>query len=312
MRLLLLLTISSLLLSCNNKTSKPVEQHAYTNALIHETSPYLLQHAHNPVDWNAWNDETLDKAVQENKLMLISIGYAACHWCHVMERESFQDSTIAKKMNDKFINIKVDREERPDIDQVYMNAVQLMTGSGGWPLNVIALPDGRPVWGGTYFPKEEWSQVLNQVATLYEEDPAKMIEYASKLEAGIKGLDLVEVNTNTPVFTKEELKSAVKAWSASFDLEAGGYKRPQKFMMPDNYEYLLRYAYQNNDQDVLSYVKLTLNKMAYGGIYDHVGGGFARYATDTQWHIPHFEKMLYDNAQLVSLYAKAYKAFTNH
>ena len=307
MRLSLLLLLSILLLSCNNKTSKPVETHQYTNDLIHESSPYLLQHAHNPVNWNAWNEETLAQAKKENKLLLISIGYAACHWCHVMERESFQDSIVASIMNDKFINVKVDREERPDIDQVYMNAVQLMTGSGGWPLNVIALPDGRPVWGGTYFSKEEWSQILNQVSTLYQEDPKKMIEYATKLEAGIKGLDLVEVNTDEPIFTKKDLETALNNWKESFDHDYGGYKRSQKFMMPDNYDFLLRYAFQNNDKELMNYVELTLDKMAFGGVYDHVGGGFSRYATDTKWHVPHFEKMLYDNAQLVSLYSNAYK-----
>lgn len=286
-----------------------MEEHQYTNALINETSPYLLQHAHNPVNWNAWNDQTLAQAKKENKLMLISVGYAACHWCHVMERESFQDSIVAKVMNEKFVNIKVDREERPDVDQVYMNAVQLMTGSGGWPLNVIALPDGRPVWGGTYFSKEDWKKVLEQVSTLYQDDPAKMIEYATKLEAGIKGLDLIEVNTSEPEFNQEELITALDNWRTSFDHSYGGYNRSQKFMMPNNYDYLLRYAFQNKDTTLMNYVELTLDKMAYGGVYDHVGGGFSRYATDTKWHIPHFEKMLYDNAQLVSLYANAYKVF---
>lgn len=288
-----------------------MEEHQYTNALINETSPYLLQHAHNPVNWNAWNDETLAQAKKENKLMLISVGYAACHWCHVMERESFQDSIVANIMNEKFVNIKVDREERPDVDQVYMNAVQLMTGSGGWPLNVIALPDGRPVWGGTYFSKDDWKKVLEQVSSLYEEDPSKMIEYATKLEAGIKGLDLIEVNTNEPEFSQEELVTALNNWRQSFDHNYGGYNRSQKFMMPNNYDYLLRYAFQNKDTTLMNYVELTLDKMAYGGVYDHVGGGFSRYATDTKWHIPHFEKMLYDNGQLVSLYANAYKVFKN-
>ena len=173
----------------------------YTNHLIHETSPYLLQHAHNPVDWHPWNQETLDLAKKENKMLLISIGYAACHWCHVMEHESFEDSTVAAVMNKHFINVKVDREERPDVDQVYMNAVQLLTGRGGWPLNCIALPDGRPVWGGTYFPKENWIKAIEQVAELYKKDPEKLDDYAANLTEGIKQSGLISLNENAPDFT---------------------------------------------------------------------------------------------------------------
>ena len=287
------------------------EEHQYTNALINETSPYLLQHAHNPVNWNPWNDSTLEKAKKENKLILISVGYAACHWCHVMERESFQDSIVADLMNNNFINIKVDREERPDVDQVYMNAVQIMTGSGGWPMNVVALPDGRPVWGGTYFPKDNWQQALTQVSELYKNEPQRLYEYASKLEQGIKGLDLIEVNTEEPNFVQEDHKNALKEWEVSFDHTMGGYKKAPKFMMPNNYHYLLRNAFQNDDTQLLDYVNLTLTKMAYGGVYDHIGGGFARYSTDLKWHVPHFEKMLYDNGQLVSLYSDAYKINQN-
>ena len=281
-------------------------EHRYTNALVNETSPYLLQHAHNPVNWNPWNDATLAKAKSENKLMLISVGYAACHWCHVMEHESFEDSIVATTMNTNFINIKVDREERPDVDQVYMNAVQLMTGSGGWPLNVIALPDGRPVWGGTYFKKEQWIDALEQISKIYNTQPEKLYEYAEKLTQGITEMDMVVSNTNAPEFTKALAESALKTWSQQFDSKKGGLNRAPKFMMPNNYHYLLRYAFQNNDKELMDYVKTTLDNMAYGGIYDHVGGGFSRYSVDAKWHIPHFEKMLYDNAQLVSLYADAY------
>ncbi len=281
-------------------------EHPYTNELVHETSPYLLQHAHNPVDWKPWNSTALDQAKKENKLIIVSIGYAACHWCHVMEHESFEDPEVAKIMNASYINIKVDREERPDVDQVYMSAVQLMTGSGGWPLNVVTLPDGRPVWGGTYFPKGNWVDALKQIADLYKKQPEKLIEYADKLEQGIKAVDFIETNTDEISFKKEDLASAVKKWSQHFDHQKGGTKRVPKFMMPNNYQFLLRYAHQSNDQQVLDHVKNTLTKIAFGGIYDHVGGGFARYSTDAKWHVPHFEKMLYDNAQLTSLYADAY------
>ncbi|MFK2819398.1 thioredoxin domain-containing protein [Flavobacteriaceae sp. LMIT009] len=280
--------------------------HKYTNDLINETSPYLLQHAHNPVNWKAWNDESLAEAKETNKLILISVGYAACHWCHVMERESFEDSLVAQVMNDNFINIKVDREERPDVDQVYMNAVQLLTGSGGWPLNVVALPDGRPVWGGTYFQKEQWMSALNQIVKVYNDEPEKLKQYANQLEEGIKSLDVVNLNTNEAVFTSEFVEKAVTTWSQDFDHDKGGAKRAPKFMMPNNLHFLMRKAYQNNDTALQTYVNNSLTKIAYGGVYDHIGGGFSRYSVDDKWHVPHFEKMLYDNAQLVSLYSDAY------
>ncbi|NNC69558.1 MAG: thioredoxin domain-containing protein, partial [Flavobacteriaceae bacterium] len=280
--------------------------HKYTNDLVNETSPYLLQHAHNPVNWKPWNESTLKEAKDSKKLILISIGYAACHWCHVMEHESFEDSLVAQVMNQNFINIKVDREERPDVDQVYMNAVQLMTGRGGWPLNVIALPDGRPVWGGTYFKKQDWMNVLNQISGIYEESPDQLYEYAAKLEEGIKSMDLVNLNTDEAVFKKDTIAKAIEKWSESFDTKKGGLNRAPKFMMPNNYHFLLRYAHQNDDDKLLEYVTTTLTKMAYGGVYDQVGGGFSRYSVDDKWHVPHFEKMLYDNAQLVSLYSDAY------
>ena len=294
-----------LIIGCKGQNSESMK-HPYTNALVNETSPYLLQHAHNPVDWNAWNETTLEKAKTENKLILISVGYAACHWCHVMEHESFEDSIVAQVMNKSFINIKVDREERPDVDQVYMNAVQLMTGSGGWPLNVIALPDGRPVWGGTYFKKEQWMDALEQISKLYADNPEKLQDYADKLEEGIKSLDVVQLNTDEPVFDKPFIQNAIKSWSKQFDKNQGGMNKAPKFMMPNNYHFLLRYAYQNNDTELLDFVNLTLKKMAYGGVFDQIGGGFSRYSVDAKWHVPHFEKMLYDNGQLVSLYTDAY------
>ncbi|RED48673.1 thioredoxin domain-containing protein [Seonamhaeicola aphaedonensis] len=281
-------------------------KYKYTNDLINETSPYLLQHAHNPVDWKTWKNNVLAKAKAEKKLILVSIGYSACHWCHVMEHESFEDDLVASVMNKNYINIKVDREERPDVDQVYMNAVQIMTGSGGWPLNVVALPDGRPVWAGTYFPKNQWINILEQISKLYLEQPDKLYTQADKVEKGLKSIDVIKTNTDQPKFDIEFIESAVKKWSFMFDHKLGGLNRAPKFMIPNNYHFLLRYAYQNNNQELLDYVNLTLTKMAYGGLYDQVGGGFSRYSVDEKWHVPHFEKMLYDNAQLVSLYADAY------
>ncbi len=195
-----------------------------SNDLIHETSPYLLQHAYNPVNWKAWNSETLELAKKENKLIVISVGYSACHWCHVMEEESFENDSIAKIMNDNFINIKVDREERPDVDQVYMNAVQLMTGSGGWPLNCIALPDGRPIYGGTYFTKDQWSKVLSSISKLYKEEPQKAIEFAENLTKGIQESQLITLNKETPTFIKNEVISSVNFWKNQVDTIYGGFK----------------------------------------------------------------------------------------
>ncbi len=299
-----------ILISCKGQNTKPME-HQFTNDLINETSPYLLQHAHNPVDWKAWNEKTLAKAKAENKLILISVGYSACHWCHVMEHESFEDTLVAQVMNANFINIKIDREERPDVDQVYMNAVQLMTGSGGWPLNAVALPDGRPVWGGTYFKKDQWMNALNQISKLYKEQPEKLKEYADKLEQGIKAMDMVSLNTDEPVFEEEFVEEAVKKWSKQFDNVYGGTNPAPKFMKPNSYHFLLRYAHQTKNEKLKEYVNLTLKKIAYGGVFDQLGGGFSRYSVDKKWHVPHFEKMLYDNGQLVSLYADAYLVTKN-
>ena len=306
--ILIVLILSITIFSCNSSKKDILDiQHQYTNELINETSPYLLQHAHNPVNWRAWNSETLQKAKEEKKLMVISIGYSACHWCHVMEKESFEDSTVAVTMNKHFVAVKVDREERPDVDQIYINAVQLMTGSAGWPLNVITLPDGRPVWGGTYFKKDAWINSLEKIEKIYQENPQKLIDYATQLEEGIKSMDLISVNTNELNFTNFPSDSIVEKWSDSFDYKYGGPNRSPKFMMPNNLEYLLRHGIQYNNEKLLNYVYVTLDQIAYGGVYDHVGGGFARYSTDSRWHVPHFEKMLYDNAQLVSLYSKAYQ-----
>tara|TARA_R110002167_G_scaffold58974_13_gene167030 strand:- start:3221 stop:5257 length:2037 start_codon:yes stop_codon:yes gene_type:complete len=280
--------------------------HAFTNDLIHETSPYLLQHAHNPVNWEAWGPEVLARAKKEDKLLLISIGYAACHWCHVMEHECFEDEAVAKVMNDYFINIKIDREERPDVDHIYMDALQMMTGSGGWPLNIVALPDGRPFWGATYVQKANWMKVLEQLSELYRNDPGKVTDYAEDMATGIKAINLMEHNEAAVLFNQDQLHDVVKEWSAYFDTYLGGYKRAPKFMMPVNLNFLLHYGTVYQDDAILAYVHTTLTRMAWGGIFDHVGGGFSRYSVDAKWHVPHFEKMLYDNGQLISLYAQAY------
>ena len=281
------------------------------NELSKETSPYLLQHAGNPVHWKAWNPDTLALAKSENKLIIISIGYSACHWCHVMEHESFEDDEVAQTMNAHFISIKIDREERPDIDAVYMKAVQLMTGHGGWPMNVVALPDGRPVWGGTYFPKKDWINILEQLQELYKINPEKLTDYAEKLHAGIESISLVRTKKQQGNLSQEILIPLIEKWKKSFDWEFGGMARAPKFMMPNNYQFLMRYGHQQQDSQLLDFVDLTLTKMAYGGLFDTIDGGFSRYSVDMRWHVPHFEKMAYDNGQLMSLYADAFKRTSN-
>jgi len=282
---------------------------AHTNRLAQESSPYLLQHAHNPVDWYPWGEEAFAKARAENKLMLVSIGYSSCHWCHVMERECFENEDVAAVMNANFVCIKVDREERPDVDQVYMSAVQLMTGRGGWPLNCFALADGRPVYGGTYFPQQQWLQVLNELHNTWQRDPNKVAEHATLLHQGVVAQSIVEAADEDTEFQRADLNTMVEAWRLQMDHVDGGPDKAPKFPMPNNYEFLLRYAWITDDADLKKHVELTLDKMALGGIYDQVGGGFSRYSTDALWKAPHFEKMLYDNAQLVSLYSQAYQAF---
>ncbi|MBK8499827.1 MAG: thioredoxin domain-containing protein [Flavobacteriales bacterium] len=280
-----------------------------TNRLAKESSPYLLQHARNPVDWYPWGDEAFAKAREENKLVLVSIGYSSCHWCHVMERECFEDATIAQLMNDHYVCVKVDREERPDVDQVYMAAVQLITGQGGWPLNCFALPDGRPVYGGTYFPPPQWTRVLTDLHTTWKSDPDRVVKHAEQLRQGVVRSMLLEPADEAAAFERRTLDAMVHRWSLEFDTTHGGSDRVPKFPMPNNYEFLLRYAHLSGNKNVLHHVELTLDRMALGGICDQVGGGFARYSTDALWKVPHFEKMLYDNAQLVSLYSQAYQAF---
>jgi len=276
------------------------------NRLANATSPYLLQHANNPVNWYPWGAEALQKAREENKLILVSIGYSACHWCHVMEHESFEDEAVAAVMNEYFVCIKVDREERPDVDQVYMAAVQLMSGRGGWPLNCICLPDQRPIYGGTYFRKNDWTSLLFNLADFYKQKPDQAVEYAERLTSGIQQYENIPFITEQPEYTKDDLKLIVDNWEKYFDTVEGGMGSAPKFPMPNNWQFLMRYAHLMKDEKIAGQVKLTLHKMAYGGIYDHIGGGFARYAVDGVWHVPHFEKMLYDNGELISLYAEAY------
>lgn len=285
---------------------------SFTNSLIKETSPYLLQHAHNPVNWHPFSAKIFEIAKAENKPILISIGYSACHWCHVMEHESFEDSEVAKIMNENFINIKVDREERSDVDMLYMQAVQLMTGRGGWPLNCFVLPDGRPFYGGTYFRKTQWIEVLNNLINLYKLESNKVLEYAEALTNGIKQAELISTsNKIDTLLTKELIQLSVKKWKTQLDEEHGGPNKAPKFPMPCNYQFLLRYAILEKDNTLLNQVNLTLKKMAFGGIYDQLHGGFSRYSTDIIWKVPHFEKMLYDNAQLISLYTEAFNLTKN-
>ncbi len=277
------------------------------NALQYATSPYLLQHRNNPVNWYPWTDDALKLAVLQNKLLIISIGYSACHWCHVMEHESFEDEAVAEVMNLHFVSIKIDREERPDIDQIYMNAAMLLNGQGGWPLNVIALPDGKPIYAGTYFPKQQWMQLLDYFALLYKKEPQKLIEQAAQITNGVHKFDTIPLNTKEQNINSQLQEIAWQHWRIKIDYEWGGAKGAPKFMMPNNYEYLLRYVKQSENKDVANALKITLKKMAFGGLYDVVGGGFARYSVDAFWKIPHFEKMLYDNGQLLSVYAQAYQ-----
>ena len=276
------------------------------NKLANSSSPYLLQHANNPVNWYPWGAEALQKAKDENKLIIVSIGYSACHWCHVMEHESFEDESVAAVMNEYFVCIKVDREERPDVDQIYMSAVQLISGRGGWPLNCICLPDQRPIYGGTYYKKEDWSSILFNLADFYKTKRQEAVEYAERLTQGIQQYETLDLITDPQEYDSTTLKPIIDNWKQYLDRVEGGLGKAPKFMMPNNWQFLIRYAHLFQDDEVAGLAKLTLKKMVWGGIYDHIGGGFARYAVDAVWHVPHFEKMLYDNAQLISLYSEAY------
>jgi uncharacterized protein len=284
---------------------------SHTNDLINESSPYLLQHAHNPVNWYPWSDKALQKAKAENKMLIISIGYAACHWCHVMEHESFEDEEVARIMNENFICIKVDREERPDVDQVYMTAAQLITGRGGWPLNAMALADGRPFYAGTYFPKDKWMNMLAYFVDQQQKQPEALQKSAEQVTKGIHATEHVTFKENGKIFSLNDLDKQFETWKPNIDFVRGGENRAPKFPMPSAWVYLLHYFYLSKNEEALKAATVTLDNMALGGIYDHLQGGFARYSTDANWHVPHFEKMLYDNAQLATLYAHAYQLTKN-
>ena len=282
----------------------------HTNRLVNETSPYLLQHAHNPVDWYPWGDEAFRKAKIENKPVLLSIGYSACHWCHVMEHESFENEKIAALMNDLFVSIKVDREERPDLDEIYMNAVQMLTGRGGWPMTVFLTPEGKPFYGGTYFPPEDrqgmpgFPRILTGVAQAYREKPQDVERSVEQILSALKRMS--ESHESKATFSPDAIAESAEQISRAYDSDHGGLGRAPKFPNAGVYELFLRYYHQSKNQRFLEMVTHTLTKMAQGGIYDHLGGGFHRYSVDERWLVPHFEKMLYDNAQLLRIYAQLY------
>jgi uncharacterized protein len=282
----------------------------HTNRLIHETSPYLLQHAHNPVDWYPWGNDAFEKAKSENKPILLSIGYSACHWCHVMERESFEDEKIAALMNELFVSIKVDREERPDLDEIYMNAVQMLTGRGGWPMTVFLTPDGKPFYGGTYFPPDDrqgmpgFPRILAGVAQAYRERPQDIDKSVGQILTALQRM--AQSTATERKLSQEVIPEGADQIARAYDSENGGLGRAPKFPNVGVYELFLRQFRHSRNQRFLEMVSHTLTKMAEGGIYDHLGGGFHRYSVDEKWLVPHFEKMLYDNAQLVRIYAQLY------
>ncbi len=283
------------------------------NKLINATSPYLLQHAHNPVHWYEWGAEALEKAKKEDKPILVSIGYSSCHWCHVMERESFENNDIAQIMNEYFVCMKVDREERPDIDQIYMEAVQVMGLNGGWPLNVFLTPDQKPFYGGTYFPPPNWSQLLLQINKAFQQNRKEVNTSADELAKHIGVSDLQRFGQSPAEggFQFADLDLMFNKLEPKFDKVWGGMDRAPKFVMPTIWLFLLRYYAITKNERALELVNLTLTKMASAGLYDQIGGGFSRYSVDGEWFAPHFEKMLYDNAQLLSLYSEAYAITKN-
>ena len=290
----------------------PMSRRAHTNGLIHSKSPYLLQHAHNPVDWHPWTSEALEKAMREDKPIFLSIGYSACHWCHVMERESFENKEIAELMNKYFVSIKVDREERPDLDEVYMTAVQMMTGQGGWPLSVFLTPDLKPFFGGTYWPPEDrygragFKRVLTAVAQAYRNDREKIVSASRRISEALNETAVPAAGTGKPL-SDDLIKETVKELASAFDPRWGGFGGAPKFPSAPSIHLLLRHYRRTGEKNALNMAVLTLDQMARGGMYDHLGGGFHRYSVDERWLVPHFEKMLYDNAQLATLYAEACK-----
>ncbi len=278
------------------------------NQLKNSNSPYLKQHADNPVNWYEWGNEALSKAKNENKPILLSIGYSSCHWCHVMAHESFEDEAVASIMNEKFVNIKLDREERPDIDQIYMDAIQAMGLNGGWPLNVFLTPDQKPFYGGTYFPKDNWIGLLNSVSEAFIQNKDQILNSAEKFtqNLNIKLSEKYKIDKGNSLLMRH-LQLGVETLSTRFDYKWGGIKKAPKFPMPSIWKFLLLYSKHNKEDHLLDFTTFTLDKIESGGIYDQIGGGFARYSVDGEWHVPHFEKMLYDNGQLISLYSLGYQ-----
>lgn len=284
--------------------------HQHTNHLITESSPYLLQHAHNPVDWHPWSDKALQAAKVQDKPILVSIGYSACHWCHVMERESFEDKVVATYMNEHFINIKIDREERPDLDHIFMDAVQAIAGNGGWPLNVFLTPDGLPFYGGTYFPpvksfnRPSWYDVLYSMKDAWNTRRQEVEQQALTLLGHLQTANSFGITkshqNDPPLFTKRDSNAIAENLLRSADIVNGGFGKAPKFPQTFSIEALLQYFHHFNDSTSLQHAEFSLSKMLNGGIYDHLAGGISRYSTDEQWLVPHFEKMLYDNALLIS------------
>ncbi len=291
----------------------------YTNHLIKETSPYLLQHAHNPVEWYPWGEEALQKAIEEDKPILVSIGYAACHWCHVMERESFENESVAQLMNQYFINIKIDREERPDLDHIYMDAVQAISGAGGWPLNVFLTPDKKPFFGGTYYPPERasnrtsWTAIIQGIHQGWTERKSQIIDQANSLTEHLAKSNLFGnlKTTEEQVFTTSNAALLATTILQAADTKWGGFGKAPKFPQTFVIQYLLQHSFYTGDQSCLDQALLSIDKMLWGGIYDQVGGGLARYSTDNEWLVPHFEKMLYDNALFLNVLSEAYQV-TGH
>ena len=288
---------------------KFVYMEAQANSLIHETSPYLLQHAHNPVAWMPWGEEALSLARALDKPILVSIGYSACHWCHVMERESFEDKDLASMMNEYLVCIKVDREERPDVDGVYMDALQAMGLQGGWPLNVFLTPDQKPFYGGTYFPPAQWAQVLRGINRAWRDKREDILKSAEGITGHLQQSELQKygLSVQARAFDPDFYRSLMQGLVAKFDKERGGMQRAPKFPMPCIWDFVVQSLQFQAHDEAMEQLELTLDEMAYGGIYDQIGGGFARYSVDAEWHVPHFEKMLYDNGQLLSLYARGYR-----
>ncbi len=293
------------------QTPSPEANHSagdsFTNHLIHEKSPYLQQHAHNPVDWYPWGNEAFEKARKENRPIFLSIGYSTCHWCHVMEHESFENVAIAHIMNDNFICIKVDREERPDIDNVYMSFVQATTGTGGWPMSVWLTPELKPFFGGTYYPPEQFRRLLEKIAASWRTDRDKIVASSDSITRQLRAFSEASGKPATAALGKGLLDKTYEQIRSSYDAQYGGFGGAPKFPRPVTLNFLLRYYARSGKKDALDMSLFTLGKMAEGGMHDQIGGGFHRYSTDAHWHVPHFEKMLYDQAQLACSYLDAYQ-----